>query len=121
MTMRNINVLTFVSLDGVMQGPGAPEEDTSGGFRHGGWSVGYFDDAVGREMGRQMGQKYDLLLGRRTYDIFASHWPRVTELGADMGINTAHKYGPMNAIQKAGTSFVEQFPALEPVVLWAVA
>jgi dihydrofolate reductase len=92
MTMRKINVLTFVSLDGVMQGPGAPEEDTSGGFRHGGWSVGYFDDVVGGEMAKEMGHKFDLLLGRRTYDIFASHWPRVTDPGADMGINAARKY-----------------------------
>jgi len=73
--MRQINVLTFVSMDGVMQGPGAPEEDTSGGFSRGGWSVGYFDDAVGQEMGKEMGRPFDLLLGRRTYDIFASHWP----------------------------------------------
>jgi dihydrofolate reductase len=94
--MRQINVLTFVSMDGVMQGPGGPEEDTSGGFNHGGWSVGYFDDAVGQEMGKEMGRPFDLLLGRRTYDIFASHWPRVTEPGADMGINTAKKYVATN-------------------------
>jgi dihydrofolate reductase len=90
--MRNINVLTFVSLDGVMQGPGGPEEDTSGGFRHGGWTVGYFDDSLGQEMGKEMGHRFDLLLGRRTYDIFASHWPKVTEPGADLGINKAAKY-----------------------------
>ena len=90
--MRNVNVLTFVSMDGVMQGPGAPEEDTSGGFRHGGWTVGYFDDFLGREMGHEMGRPFSLLLGRRTYDIFASHWPQVTEAGADLGINRAAKY-----------------------------
>src|SRR5215831_10136370 len=50
--MRNVNVLTFVSMDGVMQGPGAPEEDTSGGFRHGGWTVGYFDNFMGQEMNK---------------------------------------------------------------------
>jgi dihydrofolate reductase len=94
--MRQINVLTFLSLDGVMQGPGAPEEDRSGGFSRGGWSVGYFDDAVGQEMGKEMGRPFDLLLGRRTYDIFASHWPRVTEPGADMGINKARKYVATN-------------------------
>src|SRR5262245_18266892 len=92
MTMRKINVLTFMTMDGVMQAPGGPEEDTSGGFRHGGWSVGYFDDAVGQEIGKEMGHPFDLLLGRRTFDIFASHWPRVTEPGADMGINKATKY-----------------------------
>ena len=90
--MRNIYVLTFVSMDGVMQGPGGPDEDTSGGFRHGGWTVGYFDDFVGQEMMKEMGHPFDLLLGRRTYDIFASHWPKVTEPGADLGINKARKY-----------------------------
>ena len=93
--MRKINVLTFLSLDGVMQGPGGPEEDTSNGFRHGGWSFGYFDDFVGQEMGKQMGHKFDLLLGRRTYDIFASYWPQV---GGPIGdpINNATKYVATN-------------------------
>jgi len=90
--MRNVHVLTFISMDGVMQGPGAPEEDTSGGFTRGGWTVGYFDDFLGREMAQEMGRQFDLLLGRRTYDIFASHWPQVTEPGADLGINKANKY-----------------------------
>ena len=90
--MRKINVLTFLTLDGVMQAPGAPEEDTSNGFTSGGWSVGYFDAAVGQEMGKQMSHPFDLLLGRRTYDLFASHWPRVTEPGADLGINKAAKF-----------------------------
>src|SRR5262245_57143690 len=94
--MRNIYVLTFLSLDGVMQAPGAPGEDTSGGFHHGGWSVGYFDDFVDREMIKQMGHPVDLLLGRRTYDIFVSHWPKVTEPGADLGINKAAKYVATN-------------------------
>ena len=89
--MRQICVLTFVTLDGVMQAPGGPEEDTSDGFRDGGWLVGYFDEALGREMGNQMGHDYDLLLGRRTYDIFASHWPHSTEDGAQR-INGAKKY-----------------------------
>src|SRR5262245_59342687 len=93
--MRKINVLTFVSLDGVMQGPGGPEEDTSGGFRRGGWTVGYFDDAVGQEMGKQMGHKFDLLLGRRTYEIFASYWPKVEGPIGDP-INSATKYVATN-------------------------
>ena len=94
--MRQINVLTFVSMDGVMQGPGGSEEDTRGDFRHGGWTVGYFDELVGQEMAKEMGHKFDLLLGRRTYDIFASHWPKVTEPGADLGINSARKYVATN-------------------------
>lgn len=93
--MRQINVLTFVTLDGVMQGPGSPDEDTSGGFRHGGWLVGYFDEHVGKEMAKEMEPGFDLLLGRRTYDIFASHWPHVTDPGADV-INNASKYVATN-------------------------
>ena len=89
--MRKVKVLTFVSLDGVMQGPGGPEEDTSGGFRRGGWTVGYFDETVGQEMTKQMGEKFDLLLGRRTYEIFASYWPHAKDPIAKP-INDATKY-----------------------------
>ncbi len=93
--MRKINVLTFVTMDGVMQGPGGPEEDTSNGFNRGGWSVGYFDEAVGKEMGKQMGEKFDLLLGRRTYEIFKSFWPQQTDPTGD-AINSATKYVATN-------------------------
>jgi dihydrofolate reductase len=89
--MRKINVLTFMTMDGVMQAPGGPEEDTSGGFTRGGWSVGYFDEAVGTEMGKQMGGKFDLLLGRRTYEIFKAYWPQSKDPGA-APINNATKY-----------------------------
>src|SRR5205085_1507129 len=58
------------------QAPGGPEEDTSGGFTYGGWTVPYFDDFLGNVMGEQMGQEFDLLLGRKTYDIFAEYWPK---------------------------------------------
>jgi dihydrofolate reductase len=78
-SMRIIVVLTFVTLDGVMQGPGGPTEDTSGGFAHGGWTVPYFDEALGETMGEQMGRPFDLLLGRKTFDIFASYWPQQSE------------------------------------------
>jgi dihydrofolate reductase len=77
--MRKIVVLTFLSLDGVMQAPGGPEEDTSGGFKYGGWTVPYFDEAAGEEMKKQMSGEYDLLLGRKTYDIFAGYWPNHTD------------------------------------------
>jgi dihydrofolate reductase len=73
--MRRLVVLSFISLDGVMQAPGGPEEDTSGGFRLGGWTVPYFDDFLGKVMGAQMSEPFDLLLGRETYQLFASYWP----------------------------------------------
>lgn len=71
--MRKLVVNTFMSLDGVMQSPGGPDEDPTGGFTHGGWGVNYFDD----EMMEQMSESspYELLLGRGTYEIFAAHWP----------------------------------------------
>ena len=74
--MRKIVVLSFVSLDGVMQAPGGPEEDASGGFEYGGWTVPYFDEFSGNIMGEQMSVPFDLLLGRKTYDIFAAYWPK---------------------------------------------
>lgn len=73
--MRPIKIQTFMSLDGVMQAPGAPDEDTSEGFTLGGWSQPYWDDMMGGIMGQAMEEEYDLLLGRKTYDIFAAHWP----------------------------------------------
>jgi dihydrofolate reductase len=75
--MRKIVVLSFITLDGVMQAPGGPEEDTSGGFKYGGWSFVYGDDTIGELMVKQIGgQPFDLLVGRKTYDIFAGYWPK---------------------------------------------
>ena len=88
--MRKIIVLSFITLDGVMQGPGGPTEDTSGGFTYGGWMVPYFDEFLGNVMMEQMSQPFDLLLGRKTFEIFASYWPQHEEEGA--GINEATKY-----------------------------
>jgi dihydrofolate reductase len=81
--MRKIVVAAFVSLDGVMQAPGGPEEDPTGGFTHGGWVAGYFDEVVGAAMGEVFSAPYDLLLGRKTYDIFAAHWPHITDPSAE--------------------------------------
>ena len=89
--MRKLIVLSFITLDGVMQAPGGPEEDPSGGFKFGGWSVGHFDDFLGEVMNEQMGHPFDLLLGRKTYEIFASYWPHVTD-DSGRGINSATKY-----------------------------
>lgn len=89
--MRKIVVLTFISLDGVMQAPGGPEEDTSGGFKYGGWTVPYWDEFSSKEMGEQMGALFDLLLGRKTYDIFAAYWPKQKGDIAD-SFNSVTKY-----------------------------
>ncbi len=75
--MRKLVVLTFITLDGVMQAPGGPQEDTTGGFKYGGWIAGYWDDFLGGVMGEQMAEPFDLLLGRKTYEIFAAYWPYV--------------------------------------------
>ena len=88
--MRKIIVLTFVSLDGVMQAPGGPTEDTSGGFALGGWTVPYFDEFLGQTMTEQMGQPFDLLLGRKTFEIFASYWPNYKD--GPNPIDAANKY-----------------------------
>lgn len=88
--MRRIIVLTFLSLDGVMQAPGGPTEDPSGGFAHGGWAVPYFDEFLNRVMGEQMGRPFDLLLGRKTFEIFAGYWPQAEN--GNNPINHATKY-----------------------------
>ena len=77
--MRKIIAATFVSLDGVMQAPGGPQEDPTGGFTFGGWTFPHFDPALGGAMGEIFGRPFDLLLGRKTYEIFAAHWPHVTD------------------------------------------
>lgn len=90
--MRKIVVLSFISLDGVMQAPGGPEEDTSGGFRYGGWTFPLSDEFSGSLMGEQMSMPFDLLLGRKTYDIFAGYWPK-QEGAIPAGVfNEATKY-----------------------------
>ena len=96
--MRKIIVLSFVSLDGVVQGPGGPTEDTSGNFTHGGWTVPYFDEALGQVMGGQMSQNSDLLLGRKTFEIFASYWPQHADDWP--GINEVTKYVASNTLTK---------------------
>ena len=92
--MRKIIVLEFLSLDGVMQAPGGPEEDTSGGFKYGGWTVPYFDDFAGKIMDEQTAHPFDLLLGRKTYEIFASYWPHQDENTSPFAAksNRARKY-----------------------------
>ena len=90
--MRRLITNTFLTLDGVMQAPGGPDEDVDGGFGLGGWSVNFWDDHMGHTMGETMGVPFDLVLGRRTYDIFAAHWPRATEEDGAKPLNEATKY-----------------------------
>lgn len=94
--MKKIIVLSFITLDGIMQAPGGPEEDTSGGFKYGGWTVPYFDEFSGKVMGEQMTPASDLLLGRKTFEIFASYWPQHAD--GWPGINEATKYVVSNTL-----------------------
>jgi dihydrofolate reductase len=90
--MRKLIVSTFLTLDGVMQAPGGPEEDDSGGFALGGWSVHYWDDQMRQVMTEAMSTPFDLVLGRRTYDIFAAYWPHAPEEAGAKPLNEATKY-----------------------------
>jgi dihydrofolate reductase len=89
--MRKLIVNTFMTLDGVMQAPGGAGEDPTGGFTHEGWSVNYWDEMMGQVMGEAMSRPNEMLLGRKTYEIFAAHWPYSDEPGAEE-INNAKKY-----------------------------
>src|SRR5205807_8031119 len=104
--MRKLIMNTFLTLDGVMQAPGGPEEDDSGGFAHGGWSVNYWDEQMGQVMGEAMGKPFDLVLGRKTYDIFAAYWPHSKD-DAAKPLNDATKYvasrsGPHAGVEQVG-------------------
>ena len=90
--MRKLIVSTFLTLDGVMQGAGGPGEDDSCGFTQGGWSVNYWDQMMGGVMEAAMSEPFDVLLGRKTYDLFAAHWPRVPEEEGGKPLNDATKY-----------------------------
>lgn len=99
--MRKIIVLSFITLDGVMQAPGGPEEDTSGSFKYGGWTAPYFtaaDDAAGEMMAKQM-KSADLLLGRKTFEIFSAYWPKHADMWP--GINDVTKYVMSNTMEKS--------------------
>lgn len=96
--MRKIIVLTFMTLDGVMQAPGGPEEDQSGGFQYGGWSAPFMDEVSGKMMQKQM-EATDILLGRKTFDIFESYWPKHADYWP--GINDVTKYVLSNTKDKS--------------------
>jgi dihydrofolate reductase len=94
--MRKIIVLEHISLDGVIQAPGGPEEDNSNGFAYGGWSAPYSDDAIGAALGKKINEPLDLLLGRKTFDIWAAYWPQHADSWP--GVNTATKYVASNTM-----------------------
>ena len=90
--MRKLMVTTFLTLDGVIQGPGGPGEDESGGFTLGGWSVNYWDERMAEVMTQTMSVPFDLLLGRRTYEIFSAYWPNAPEEAGSKPLNDATKF-----------------------------
>ena len=94
--MRKVIVLEFITLDGVIQAGGGPDEDTSGGFAYGGWQAPYSDDVLGAAMRRQMNMPFDLLLGRKTFEIWAPFWPQHADIWP--GVNTATKYVASNTM-----------------------
>lgn len=114
--MRKIVAATFVSLDGVMQAPGGPQEDPTGGFAFGGWTVPLFDDELGAAIGAMFDGPFDLLLGRKTYDIFAAHWPHAENTDdADIAraFNKATKYVASRSRKSfdwAGTQWLGEDP-----------
>jgi dihydrofolate reductase len=90
--MRKVLAAAFVSLDGVIQAPGGPEEDPTGGFAMGGWTATYWDDVMGQAMGESFAAPFDLLLGRKTYEIFAAHWPHMGDNPVAQTFNSVTKY-----------------------------
>ena len=96
--MRKIIVLSMITLDGVMQAPGSPEEDTSSGFKYGGWVAPYFDEVYNKVMEKQM-KPADLLLGRKTFEFFASYWPEHGDYWP--GINDVTKYAVSKTLKKS--------------------
>jgi dihydrofolate reductase len=98
--MRKIITITHVTLDGIMQAPGGPEEDPSGGFTQGGWAMPYGDEAGGKAVDEIMAGEFDLLLGRRTYEIFAAYWPYAGDNPIAKAFNKAKKHVVTNSLDR---------------------
>ena len=90
--MRKIRIIANVTLDGVTQGPGGPDEDRDGNFEHGGWAMPFYDAAMAEAIAAAQGERFDLLMARRTYDVFAGFWPTVEDDPIADGLNAARKY-----------------------------
>ena len=90
--MRKIRIIENISIDGVIQAPGGPDEDRDGDFAHGGWAMPFFDTAMAEAIAEAQGKRFGLLLGRRTYDIFAGYWPKIENDPIADGLNAATKY-----------------------------
>jgi dihydrofolate reductase len=115
--MPELVLNTFLTLDGVMQAPGGPEEDPTGGFTQGGWSVPYWDEQMTEVMLKGLGEPVALLLGRKTYEIFAAHWPHVSEERAARGGTAAEGDAPVAAALNGATKYVASTTLTE--VTWA--
>src|SRR5690349_22670520 len=98
--MRKIIVLSMISLDGVMQAPGGPKEDTSAGFKYGGWTASYGDEVYGKTVQKELKQPADYLLGRKTFQIWAGYWPEHADFWP--GINDGTKYVLSKTMKKSG-------------------
>ena len=101
---RKLIINTFVTLDGVMQAPGGPEEDPTGNFKFGGWSFNYWDEMMGKAMDEFMAKPFELLLGRRTYEIFAAHWPYIKDDPVADKFNATKKYVVSRTLNKVNWS-----------------
>jgi dihydrofolate reductase len=99
--MRRLAAITQVTLDGVMQSPGGPEEDPRNGFTHGGWVTPFWDDALNQAIGETIAGEFDMLLGRRTYEIFAAYWPNQGDNPIAKAFNKATKYNQVTFSRRA--------------------
>jgi len=117
--LRKIVVNTFLTLDGVMQAPGGPEEDHSGGFKYGGWTFNYWDEMMGKAMDEIMAKPFELLLGRRTYEIFAAHWPYIKNDPTADKFNATKKYVVSRTLNKLGwnNSFLIKNNVVQEIVM----
>lgn len=109
--MRNIRIIANITLDGVIQAPGGPDEDNDNNFKHGGWAMPYYDSAMAEAIAAAQGEHFDLLLGRRTYDVFAGYWPNAGNDPIGDGLNAATKYVATHRPDSLGWGPVEDLGA----------